>query len=76
MNTFKKSALIAAIAFCGYGTVNAQVTTSSIQGVVTKASGATVTATHIPTGTVYTGTINNSGSFNIPNMRVGDSIQN
>lgn len=71
MNTFKKSALIAAIAFCGYGTVNAQVTTSSIQGVVTKASGATVTATHIPTGTVYTGTINNSGSFNIPNMRVG-----
>lgn len=71
MNSFRKSVLIAAIAFCGYGTVNAQVTTSSIQGVVTKASGAEVKATHIPTGTVYTGVINNSGSFNIPNMRVG-----
>lgn len=71
MNNLKKSVLIAAIAFAGYGTVNAQVTTSSIQGVITNSAGATVTATHIPTGTVYTGVANNSGSFNIPNMRVG-----
>lgn len=71
MNHLKKSVLIAAIAFAGYGTVNAQVTTSSIQGVVSKASGATVTATHLPTGTVYSGIVNSAGSFNIPNMRVG-----
>lgn len=70
MNQVKKSVLIAAIAFAGYGTVNAQVTTSSIQGVVAQA-GATVTATHIPSGTVYTGTASESGRFNIPNMRVG-----
>lgn len=67
----KKSVLIAAIAFCGYGTLHAQVTTSSIQGVITQSAGATVTATHLPSGTVYTGTVNQSGSFNIPNMRVG-----
>lgn len=71
MNHLKKSVLVAAIAFCGYGTVTAQVTTSSIQGVITNSAGATVTATHIPTGTVYTGVANQSGSFNIPNMRVG-----
>lgn len=67
----KKSVLIAAIAFAGYGTVHAQVTTSSIQGVVAQASGATVTATHLPSGTVYTGTADNAGGFTLPNMRVG-----
>lgn len=67
----KKSVLIAAIAFCGYGTLHAQVTTSSIQGVIAQSAGATVTATHLPSGTVYTGTVNQSGGFNIPNMRVG-----
>lgn len=67
----KKSVLIAAIAFCGYGTLHAQVTTSSIQGVITQSAGATVTATHLPSGTVYTGVANESGRFNISNMRVG-----
>lgn len=71
MNTVKKSVLIAAIAFAGYGTVQAQVTTSSIQGVVAQASGASVTATHLPSGTVYTGTADNAGGFTLPNMRVG-----
>lgn len=70
-NTFKKTVLIAAIAFAGYTEVHAQVTTSSIQGVVSQSAGATVKAIHVPTGTVYTGTTNQSGSFNIPNMRVG-----
>ena len=68
---FRKSVLIAAIAFAGYGTVHAQVTTSSIQGVVAQASGATVTATHIPSGTVYTGTADSKGGFTLSNMRVG-----
>ncbi|MNK43810.1 hypothetical protein D3C87_625270 [compost metagenome] len=35
------------------------------------ASGGTVKATHVPTGTVYSGTVNSSGSFTISNMRVG-----
>ena len=42
-----------------------------MQGVITQSAGATVTATHLPSGTVYTGTVNQSGGFNIPNMRVG-----
>ncbi|PSL46466.1 TonB-dependent receptor-like protein [Chitinophaga niastensis] len=54
----------------------AQVTTSSITGVVTDSKGqgligATVKATHTPTGTVYGTTTRNGGEFTIPNVRVG-----
>lgn len=75
-NPVKKTVLIAAIAFAGYGTLNAQVTTSNLSGIVSntegkKTSGATITATHLPSGTVYSATANASGSFNLPNMRVG-----
>jgi len=54
----------------------AQVTTSSITGVVTDSKGqgligATVKATHTPTGTIYGTTTRNGGEFTIPNMRVG-----
>lgn len=74
-NPFKKSVLIAAIAFCGYGTLHAQVTTSNMTGIVTTAqgtaSGANVRAVHEPSGTVYSGTANAAGNFNLPNMRVG-----
>ena len=75
-NPLKKTVLIAAIAFAGYGTVHAQVTTSSMTGIVTsrdgrQSSGAKITATHIPSGTVYSATANASGSFNLSNMRVG-----
>ncbi|QNS40654.1 TonB-dependent receptor [Chryseobacterium manosquense] len=74
--TLKKTVLIAAIAFCGYGTVHAQVTTSNMTGIVTTAdgkasSGATINATHLPSGTAYTAKANASGNFNLPNMRVG-----
>lgn len=74
--TLKKTVLIAAIAFCGYGTVHAQVTTSNMTGIVTTAdgkasSGATVKATHLPSGTTYSAKANASGNFNLPNMRVG-----
>ncbi|NEM98211.1 TonB-dependent receptor [Pontibacter burrus] len=56
--------------------VQAQVTTSSINGSVKDASGealigATVKATHQPSGTVYGAATNIEGQFNIANMRVG-----
>ncbi len=66
-----KKTLILAVLLAGFFSVSAQVTTSSVQGVVSQSVGATVKATHVPTGTIYTGVVNQSGSFNIPNMRVG-----
>lgn len=74
-NSLKKSVLIAAIAFCGYGTLHAQVTTSNMTGIVSTtegtASGAVIKATHVPSGTVYSATANFAGNFNLSNMRVG-----
>ncbi len=60
---------IASVAF-------AQVTTSSITGTVkdnngTALEGATITATHIPTGTVYNTVSKKGGSFTISNARIG-----
>ena len=54
----------------------AQITTSSINGVVKNTSdepmvGATVVATHLPSGTKYTTVSRTGGIFNIQNMRVG-----
>lgn len=52
------------------------VTTAALHGVVTDAKGATlpgatVTATHVPTGSVYSAATRADGRFNIPNLRVG-----
>ncbi|MCS3735574.1 TonB-dependent receptor [Mucilaginibacter dorajii] len=51
------------------------VTTASINGIVTDAKGAipgaTVTITHVPTGTVYATVTRADGRYNIPNLRVG-----
>lgn len=70
-----KKTIILAIVLASYGTLQAQVTTSSMQGVVTQtsgtAAGTTVKATHVPSGTVYTGTANSAGRFTLSNMRVG-----
>lgn len=57
-------------------TVRAQVTTSSLTGVVTQStgqftSGATIKAIHVPSGSVYSSSTNSVGRFNIANMRVG-----
>ncbi|WP_188315989.1 TonB-dependent receptor [Chitinophaga agrisoli] len=54
----------------------AQVTTSSLTGVVKDSKnegliGATVKATHVPSGTVYGTITQNEGRFTIPNMQVG-----
>ncbi len=66
-----KKSIILAMFLMGFATVTAQVTTSGVQGVMVSAAGGTVKATHVPTGTVYSGTINSSGSFTLSNMRVG-----
>jgi outer membrane receptor protein involved in Fe transport len=57
-------------------TASAQVTTSSINGVVKDVSGkalegATISATHTPSGTVYTTISKKLGVFNLPSVRIG-----
>ncbi|MEC5394165.1 TonB-dependent receptor [Bergeyella sp. RCAD1439] len=71
-----KKLLISAIVLASYMPIHAQVTTSSMQGVVTQSTGsisagASIRATHLPSGTVYSSTANSSGSFTLSNMRVG-----
>jgi len=55
--------------------LNAQITTSSLSGTIRDSKesliGATIKATHQPTGTVYGSSSGMDGRFNIPNMRVG-----
>ncbi len=55
--------------------LNAQITTSSLSGTIRDSKesliGATIKATHQPTGTVYGSSSGVDGRFNIPNMRVG-----
>lgn len=56
--------------------VRAQVTTSSIHGTVKGSDGnpvvgATVVATHTPTGTVYAAATGRNGMYNLAGMRVG-----
>ena len=66
--------LLSALAF--QFTVNAQVTTSGMSGTVKNAknealTGATITATHVPTGTVYNVQSRANGRFDITNMNNG-----
>ena len=57
----------------------AQITTSGISGKITSADGevigATVKATHMPSGTVYRAVTNTNGRFTIQGMRVGGPYQ-
>jgi len=76
----KKSLLqkIVVVVFAVLGmmfSANAQVTTSSMSGIIKDAKGAlpgaSIRATHTPSGTVYTAMTNNDGRFSLGNMRVG-----
>ncbi len=56
--------------------INAQVTTSNLSGLIKSAKGeplvgATVKATHTPTGTVYSTGTTRTGRYNINNMQSG-----
>lgn len=66
--------LIATMMFVS-STIMAQVTTSGISGKVTSGSetviGATITAVHQPSGTVYQAVTNENGRYTIQGMRVG-----
>jgi hypothetical protein len=68
--------LLTGISILGIRSANAQgVTTASVNGIVSDSKGAipgaTVTVTHIPTGTVYATVTRADGRFNLPNLRVG-----
>ena len=53
----------------------AQETTSDIIGTITAdqklLAGATITATHVSTGTVYSTTSRADGRYNLPNLKIG-----
>lgn len=72
----KKYLLLAFTFLALCATVSAQVTTSSLTGGVAGSTGeavagATVKAVHQPSGTAYSVTTNESGRFNLANMRIG-----
>ncbi len=68
--------LLTSITFLTTKNVHAQgVTTAAVNGIVSDSKGsipgATVTVTHIPTGTVYATVTRADGRYNLPNLRVG-----
>ena len=76
MRKFLLFILLSGITFFMAKNVSAQgVTTASVNGIVTDAKGpipgATVSITHMPTGTVYSTVTRTDGRFNLPNLRVG-----
>ncbi len=62
--------------FIGTATMMAQVTTSTLSGKITEADGqplpgATIVATHVPSGTLYGAAANSQGLYSIQGMRPG-----
>ena len=71
----KRLLFLVVMLFALTSSIMAQITTSGISGKVTsdgeEVIGATVTATHQPSGTVYRALTNLDGRFTIQGMRVG-----
>ncbi len=72
----KRILFLASIFFAATGLVFSQVTTSGISGTVKSVNGeslvgATITATHTPSGTVYSTIAHKDGVFALPGLRVG-----
>jgi hypothetical protein len=74
MKKIGKFLLMVVITLLSFG-VNAQETTSEIQGLVSDGksglSGVTIVATHQPTGTKYITSTRNDGRYNLPNLKIG-----
>ncbi len=67
---------LAVLMLISLSSINAQVTTSSMSGTVLDTNGdplpgATILATHQPTGTKYGVVTRSNGRYNIPNLRIG-----
>lgn len=74
--TMRKLLLTFVVMMCSAFALMAQVTTSSMSGIVKNDTGlgvigATVTAIHVPTGSKFVTTSRKDGRFNLPNVRVG-----
>jgi hypothetical protein len=72
----RKHLLILFISLFTAYVASAQVTTSSITGIIKDSKGeslpgATIKATHTPSGTVYSTVTNINGRFTLPNTRIG-----
>ncbi|MBL0135356.1 MAG: TonB-dependent receptor [Chitinophagaceae bacterium] len=74
----RKTVILLLAFLTGFGALRtmAQETTAEIQGQVTDEkgtplAGATINATHLPTGTTYYTTTRKDGRYNLPNVRVG-----
>ncbi|WP_425636415.1 carboxypeptidase regulatory-like domain-containing protein [Algoriphagus yeomjeoni] len=75
-NLLKSLVSLVLVVIATIGVSQAQVTTSSVVGLVVDAQGETlpganVVATHVPSGTRYGAVTNLDGRFTIPNMRIG-----